>query len=212
MTCSQCQGIERAFDRRRARKDLQAYRRRGPNRSTGVLLDALKAAGVEHKSLLDVGGGVGVLQHELVAAGVRQVTSVEASRAYLDAAREEAQGRGYAPRASYRCGDFVDMAPEIAPADVVTLDRVICCYHDVEGLVRPSAERALKLYGLVFPPDTWWMKLYTLLANGYFRLRRNPFRLFVHDSAAVDALIRGVGFRRRFGQRVGGWLVWVYER
>ena len=45
------------------------------------------------------------------------------------------------------------MSDEIEAADVVTLDRVICCYPDMEALVGRSAERALRLYGLVHPRD-----------------------------------------------------------
>jgi magnesium-protoporphyrin O-methyltransferase len=176
------------------------------------LLDVLKSAGVEGKTLLDIGGGIGAIQHELVAAGADRVVSIEAASAYIDLAQTEAQRRGYADRARYRLGDFVDLAPELEPADVVTLDRVICCYHDAQNLVRLSARHARKLYGLVFPPDTWWVKLYVRLSNIYFRLRRNPFRLFVHPTEAVDALVRGEGLRQRFFRRVGVWQVLIYER
>src|SRR5687768_139711 len=45
--------------------------------------------------------------------------------------------------------DLVSVAEAEAPADVVTLDRVICCYHDMVDLVTPSAETAPRLYGAV---------------------------------------------------------------
>jgi magnesium-protoporphyrin O-methyltransferase len=212
MNCCQCQGIECSFDQKKAREKLDGFRKNGPAKTTRILIDALKAAGVENHTLLDIGGGVGAIQHELVAAGARGVTGVEASTAYLKATEEEAQQRGYADRASYQHGDFVDLAPDIKPADIVTLDRVICCYHDVEGLVGSSAALAGRLYGLVYPPDTWWMKLYTLLANVSNRIRRNPFRLFVHSSKKVDALVRRHGLKRRFFQRAGWWHIVVYER
>ena len=88
---------------------------------------------------------MGAVQHELINAGVQQVTSVEASSAYLNAAKEEAQRRRLADHVSYYHGNFADLASDIAPADIVTLDRVICCYHDMEKLVGLSAARARKL-------------------------------------------------------------------
>ena len=35
--------------------------------------------------------------------------------------------------------------------DILTLDRVICCYPDMQKLVGLSAKRARKLYGLIYP-------------------------------------------------------------
>ena len=112
-------------------------------------------------TLLDIGGGVGVAQLDLLSAGLRSATDVDASSAYLDVAREEAQRRGYSERVSYRHGDLVALAPEIEPADIVTLDRVICCYHDMPALVRASAAKARRLYGLVYPHDAWWTRCYS---------------------------------------------------
>lgn len=211
-SCCQCQGIESSFDHKRALKELEAYRENGPANTTRIFLEALRAIGVEGRSLLDVGGGVGALQHELAKAGVSRIVSVEASTAYLETAREEAGRRGYIDRACYRHGDFVDLAPQIETADIVTLDRVICCYHDVESLVGLSAARAGYVYGLVYPRDTWWTKLYTQLRNALFRLQGNPFRIFVHPSQAVEAVIHKNGLRRKFHWHSANWQVAVYQR
>src|SRR6266508_4007771 len=117
MDCCQCRGMESQFDRGEAERKLRAYRRGGPVLST--------------RTLLDIGGGVGAIQHELLKAGAARATDVDASNAYLDAARAEAARQGHADRATFHHGDFVALADAIAPADIVTLDRVICCYHDM---------------------------------------------------------------------------------
>ncbi len=212
MNCCQCQGIETVFDRKRVADELKTYRRRGPNRSTRVLLAALQAEGVAGKTLLDIGGGIGAIQHQLAAAGVKGVIGVDASTAYLELARAEAVQRGYAGRAAYYHGNFVELAPQLAPADIVTLDRVICCYHDVEALVNASAARAGQLYGLVYPLDAWWVKLARPLVNAFFWLRGNPFRIFLHSSQTVEALVHGHNLQRHFYRRVGLWQVAVYRR
>ncbi len=98
MSCCHCQGGEAVFDAKVARKELRHYRRRGPRKTTRLLLDALKAAGVAEQTLLDIGGGIGVIQHELLRAGVTEASGVEASTAYLAAAREEAALQGHADR------------------------------------------------------------------------------------------------------------------
>lgn len=212
MNCCQCQGIETVFDRKHAAQELKTYRRRGPNKSTRVLLAALKAEGVDGKTLLDIGGGVGAIQHDLAAAGVRQVVAVDASSAYLHLARAEAERRGYAGRAVYHHSNFVDLAPDIGPADIVTLDRVVCCYHDVDSLVGLSAARAGRLYGLVYPWDSWWVRLARPLLNAGFWLRRNPFRIFIHPGQTVEGLVRRQGLTPSFYRRVGLWQVVVYRR
>lgn len=212
MNCCQCQGIEELFSQQYVAKELAQYRAKGPVKTTRILIDALRAQDVDGLTLLDIGGGVGAIQHDLIEAGVREVTSVEASAAYHIAAQAEARRRGLADRVSYRYGNFVDLSPEIAPADIVTLDRVICCYDDVQNLVDRSAARARKLYGLVYPRETWWTKIALRLENLYFRLRRSPYRAFLHDTRSVEAILDRYGFKRSFYRQTFEWQVAVYAR
>ncbi len=212
MNCCQCQGIEELFNEQYVAKELSRYRAKGPLKTTRLLIDALKEEGVQGLTLLDIGGGVGFVQHELLGAGVLNATDVEASTAYLAAARAEAQRRGHAEHVSYYHGNFVDVAANIAPADIVTLDRVICCYHDMETLVGLSTARARKLYGLVYPRDAWWVKIGLAVENFFYRLRRSPFRVFFYPTDAVEAVVRSNGLKRRFYRRTWVWQVVVYTR
>ena len=93
MNCCQCQGIEELFSQEYVAKELSRYRSKGPDRTTRILTEAITELGVEGLTLLDIGGGVGAIQYELLASGVDQATNVEASTAYIEAAREEAQRR-----------------------------------------------------------------------------------------------------------------------
>jgi hypothetical protein len=163
--------------------------------------------------VLDIGGGIGAIQHELLAAGAAQATSVEASAAYLRAAREEAERRGHAHRISYHAGDFVALADRIAPADIVTLDRVICCYPDMESLVGRSADRAQRLYALVYPRDTWWVGLGFRAMNLVMSVARRAFRVYLHPATAVDAVARRHGLTPRLARRAGPvWQIALYTR
>jgi hypothetical protein len=214
MDCCQCKGIETLFNEKEARNKLRAYRKDGPSKTTRMLIEALKelSQGIEGMTLLDIGGGVGAIQHELLRAGVKSATGVDASTSYVKAAREEAERQGHADRVSYHHANFVDIAPQIPPADIVTLDRVICCYHDVQTLVGLSVAKAGRLYGLVYPRDTWWMRAAIFTGNLYFRVARNPFRTFVHRTQAVDNLVRENMFQQRFYKTSGPWQVVVYGR
>ena len=197
---------------RMAAKDLKRYRKKGADKTTRLLLDALKSEGLEGMTVLDIGGGVGVLQHELLKAGAKEASSVDASSSYLEAAQEEAQRCGHLDRLSQHHGDFVELAGEISEADIVTLDRVICCYDDMERLVGLSAGRALKLYGVIYPPDHWLIKAFTWLENLYHWIKRNQFRTFAHATVAVDAVIRSAGLERCFSHETLLWHVHLYRR
>ena len=212
MSCCQCQGLEELFDEDYVRGELADYHAKGPDETTRMLVDALRAAGVQGLSLLDIGGGLGAIQHELLTAGAERATNVEASRAYLDAARGEAQRRGLAERIHFEHGDFIDLAGGIAPADIVTLDRVICCYPDMVKLVGLSAARARRFYALVFPRDTWWIKFGLAVQNIYQKLRRSNYRAFAHSTKEVEEIVGSYGLRRHAYQRTMIWQVVVYRR
>ena len=213
MDCCQCQGIDAKFDKKYVAKKLKEYRKNGPKNTTRQLIDALREEGIEGKTLLDIGGGIGDIQHEMLKLGVSQAINNEASAAYLEACREEAERLGHADQIRHIQGNFVEVAKGIEPEDIVTLDRVICCYHDMPGIVNLSVQKTRKLYGLVYPIDAWWTRL-ALLVYYNFRnwLQRNPMRMFVHSPKEVEAIILSSGFKRRFWRKMGAWQVVIYAR
>ena len=212
MTCSQCQGIETLFNKRRATKELSRYRKKGPRKTTRILIRAVESGGVDGMSLLDIGGGIGAIQHELIKAGASGAIDVDASTAFIEAARDETERQGHADRVKYLYGDFVNLASDIPEADIVTLDKVICCYHDMVALVKLSSAKARRVYGLVFPRDTWWMRLANPFQNFFLWILRTPFRVYIHRTDAVDAAVRVSGLERKFYRRTSLWQVVVYVR
>jgi magnesium-protoporphyrin O-methyltransferase len=210
--CSQCEGIEKQFDPREARRKLAEYHRHGPTGTTKRLIDALRAAGVEGARLLDIGGGVGAVTLALLEAGAAEATHVDASRAYIDVAREEAARHGLVERVTYRHGDFVALAEEVPEADIVTLDRVICCYHDMPALMGRALDKARAAVGLVYPRDRWWMRAAVWLLNLGLAVMRDPFRGFVHRERDLEAVVRAHGFTPRFRSYTLVWQVAVYSR
>lgn len=213
MNCCQCRGIEQVFNAKVAARELRAYRKKGPGKTTRLLIDALKSKGVEGLSLLDVGGGVGKIQHELLDAGADRAVSVDASSGYLQASQGEAERRGHGDRTKFIHGNFVELAQGIGEADIVTLDRVVCCYPDMNALVGLSAERARRYYGLVYPRDTVFARAGIAVLNlMVWFVWRTPFRGFVHRTESVDAEVRRHGLKKVFFRKTIVWQVVLYAR
>lgn len=193
MPCCKGQNYDRMFDARTATKELRAYEKRGARGATRRLLDALRASlrasGTENFTHLDIGGGVGVLQHELAESGATQTTAVDASQPYLELLRKAATERGYEARQVRVAGDFADVADDVEPSTVVTLDKVICCYPDLPALVSASAAKATRLYGIVVPRDGAVVRAVVRVGNWVIRnLLRWEFQGFIHPLAAIDRL------------------------
>jgi magnesium-protoporphyrin O-methyltransferase len=208
-TCDCCPNT---FSSRDAEGDLRRYREKGADKTTRALIDAIVAEGVDGASLLDIGGGIGAIPLELLAAGAARAESVDASEAYVDVARAEAERRGLGDRTAARVGDFVALAPGIEPADVVTLDRVVCCYPDLVALLEAAGSHARRLVGLVYPRDSWWNRVAARAIAVFGWLTRDATRWYLHRPGEVDAILRGSGYRRREVTRDMIWQVVLYTR
>jgi magnesium-protoporphyrin O-methyltransferase len=167
---------------------------------------------VDGLSVLDIGAGVGAVHLALLEAGASAAVDVDGSPAYIAVAREEAARQNVDERVTYATGDFVELAPTIAPADIVALDRVVCCYPDMGALVAFSAARARRRYGLVYPRDTWWIRAAEVVFNGTLRLFRQRLRMWVHRTRDVEAVIADAGLRPVHRRNGIFWQVVVFER
>lgn len=112
----------------------------------------------------------------------------------------------------YVAGDFVALADEVDPADLVALDRVICCYSDMAALVGRSATLARRRYGLVYPRDSWLGRVGVAFLNAGFRLSRSSFRTYVHRTAEVGAILAAHGLVKVLHRTTLIWQLAVYER
>lgn len=211
MTCAHCVDAGRVFDERTARWELRRFRWLGPSRPTRYLLREVTSRMDGPASLLDVGGGVGVIPRFL-AERITTGTFVEASEAHLAVARREAERHGFADRMTWHAGDFLDLAPGVPDHDAVTLDRVVCCYPDMDALVAATAARARGVYAVVFPREGLLNRIAFPLTNLYLRLRGSAFRIFLHPTRRVDDAAALQGLRLASVRRTLLWQVRVYER
>lgn len=199
------------YDGRDAEKDLAAWRRHGARETTRELIDVIRHHGVRDATVLDIGGGVGVVHTALLESGAARAIDVDAAREYLQVAQAEAERRGLAGRIDYRFGDVVEIAADLPPADIVTLDAVICCYPYLGRLLEASVRSRPRLVGLTYPRDVWWMIAFMRLYNLAHALRRSPARYFIHRHRSVRRLLADAGYAEIHDGGTPDWRVAVYE-
>ncbi len=205
--CCSTRGCDEFFTDSVARRDARRYRRRGLDANAQRLVDFLRREGVDGRTVLEVGGGVGAIQLELLRAGAAATVNAELSAAYEPYAVELADEAGLGGRSERRLLDFARQGDEIETADVVVLHKVVCCYPDYETLVGEAARHAKHELVLTFPRDVVWMRFGFALMNLFERMRRRSFRVYLHPPAAVVAVARAHGLERASHHRG---LVWEF--
>lgn len=195
------------FDEKVARRDLRRYRRKGLDRPGRRLAEMLRQVGVTGRTVVEVGGGIGALQVELLQAGAVHATNVELSPNYEQASRALVDEAACAGKVERLFGDIVQ-EPSLAPeADAVVLNRVVCCYPDAGALMEAVADRARSAIGLSFPPDNRAARLVVGATNLFLRVRGSEFRAYVHPPASILAPAFARGFRVDQSGRAGVWRV-----
>jgi hypothetical protein len=197
-SCCDPRGCDRFFGRRFARRVARRYRKRGLGGTERRMVEFLEREGLDGASVLEVGGGVGELQVELLKRGAERAVNLELSPAYDDEAGRLLAEAGLQGRVERRIHDIA-VAPEaVEPADVVVLHRVVCCYPDYERLLGAAAEHARRLLVFSYPPRNPISRTIIWLQNLGLRLMRREFRTFAHPPAAMVAVLRERGLEPRY--------------
>ena len=194
--------LDEIFSPKQAAADARAFRRDGLDAEARRIADAVRRSVEPGFTVLEIGGGVGAIQLELLRDGASTSTNVELSRSYEDVARALIAEAGLEGRIDRRIADFVASSADVAVADAVILQRVVCCYPNATGLVTAAADHARRVLVLTFPVDRWWMRRAQLFLNLWPRVRGWKFRAFVHPTSAVLAAASARGMRlaeRRVG-------------
>jgi 2-polyprenyl-3-methyl-5-hydroxy-6-metoxy-1,4-benzoquinol methylase len=183
--CSQAE-YGRFFNRQAAAKDARRFRKRG---LTGTARTLVTLAGdVRGRTVLDVGGGIGGIELELLEAGAASATSIELSSAYEEEAAALLAEHGLATRVERRVGDFVADASSVEPHDVVVLHRVVCCYPDMDTLVAEAAGHARRTLLLTYPQDRALVRAGIRVVNLALRISRCGFRTYAHRVGRILAV------------------------
>ena len=207
-----CEITDNAFSEEEAKADAKEYRKRGPARQTKLILEAIRSLKLKNAALLDIGGGVGAIYHELLKDVVHEATHVDASSAYLKEAKEETARRGNTERVKFIHGDFTEVSSDLPQVDIVTLDRVVCCYPDFRGLLKAAADHSRSALALTYPREIWYLRWGLACVNFFQRLRKDPFRVFLHPVSEIESLLNNEGFAKTSGKRLFIWEMALYQR
>jgi 16S rRNA G966 N2-methylase RsmD len=210
--CCSPKGYRWIFSERSARAEAKRYRRKGLDATSRRIVDYLKAQGIEGRTLLEVGGGIGAIQLELLKAGAASAVSIELTPTYEEAARELLDEAGLADRVERKVMDFAQSAGQVQAADVVVMNRVICCYPDMPRLAGAAADHAGELLVMSFPRQSWWIATGLWLANLIFKVTRREFHVFLHPPDRIIATSESHGLRAALDQRGVLWTVAALRR
>jgi 16S rRNA G966 N2-methylase RsmD len=201
-------GYDAVFDARFAEKRAGRYRRRGLTRTERRLVEFLAStdADLGGQSVLEVGGGVGEVQLELLSRGVTHATNLELSTAYEAEAFRLIDEAGVSDRVHRIIGIDLAVSPEaVERADVVVLHRVVCCYPDVERLLAAAADRARRTIVFSYPPRTVVTRAMVALSNLMIRASGRSYRGYVHSPEIMVDVIRSRGFQPTYRHRGAAW-------
>ena len=210
--CCNPRGCDRFFTPRFARRVAKRYRKRGLDKTARRIVEFLEQRGIEGATVLEVGGGVGEIQIELLKRGAARAVNLELSPAYEEEAKRLLREAGFEERAERRLHDIAVDAESVEAFDVVVLHRVVCCYPDYERLLGAAAQHARSALVFSYPPRNAASRLFIAAQNLIFSLLRREFRTFAHPPSAMLAVLEGRGLRRTSAQHTLVWQVAGLER
>lgn len=212
MTSINCCGADKLFDLRGAQKEMKKYKHKGAKKTTKKLLELLFHKEISEKTLLDIGGGIGVIQWSFLEKGGKNTMDVDASKAYLEVARLYAEENDFLDKVQFQYGDFVEKSDEINTYDYVTLDKVVCCYPDYESLLAQALKKCYKTIGLIYPMGGLISKFFAQMEQVYFYFKKIPFATYIHSPRDIESFILSKGFKAVHKKISFPWLVQIYDR
>jgi 2-polyprenyl-3-methyl-5-hydroxy-6-metoxy-1,4-benzoquinol methylase len=211
-SCCPSRDYRRFFNQRFARRLANRYRKRGLDPTAQTMVQFLQELGIEGATVLEVGGGVGEIQIELLKLGAARAQNLELSPAYEQQARMLAGQAGVQGRLDWRIHDLAQDPAAVVPADLVILHRVVCCYPDYERLLGAAADHARRALVFSYPPRNALSRAFYGVFNLVMRLTRSSFRGFAHPPGAMLGVLEDHGLRRTYGRRSRIWQVAGLER
>jgi magnesium-protoporphyrin O-methyltransferase len=212
MSCCTPTGYRTIFGPKTIDRDVRRYVKKGLLPSARWVLEGLRAPTLTGRSVLEIGGGIGDLQIELLRAGAAHATNIELIETYETAAGRLIAECGFEQRIDRRIGDFALDADTAPIADVVVMHRVVCCYPDPDALVAAACEHSTDQVAITVPRESWWVKLGFATMNVWLRLRRIGFRGYVHPVERMTAVAANHGFHLTHEQRGRIWTSMILGR
>jgi magnesium-protoporphyrin O-methyltransferase len=210
--CCNPRGCDQFFGPRYAARAAKRYRKHGLGPAERRIVEFLDRRGIEGATVLEVGGGVGEIQVELLKRGAARTLNLELVAAYDAEAERLLRDVGVQDRAERRIHDIAVDPDGIEPADVVVLHRVVCCYPDYQQLLAAAADHARRFLVFSYPSHNLLVRQLIGAQNGVCWLLRKEFRAFIHPPDAMLAVLAGQGLRVTHAHQGIIWQVAGLER
>jgi magnesium-protoporphyrin O-methyltransferase len=178
------------------------------------LLYLLCDVSTEHPTLLELGCGSGAMSVTLLESGAESVDGVDLSPESIATATRRAAAAGVAERAHFTVGDG-SVVP-VQRHDWVVMDRVICCFADMERLLGHAIAAADKRVCFTVPDSRGMWGVFNRIGWGFeawlTRFRRNACPGYVHSLDLITRRLADSGFELLRDRRMGVWYAAVWER
>jgi magnesium-protoporphyrin O-methyltransferase len=205
--CCSPKGYRSIFSKKRAHAEARRYRHRGLDRTSRRIAELLKQHGIVSRTLLEVGGGIGAIQIELLRAGITRAVNIELTPTYEEAAQGLLREAGLEDRVERRVMDFAEPTGAVEAADIVIMNRVICCYPDMPKLAGAAADHAREVLVVSFPKERWWTRAVISLGDLALRVARQQFQVFLHPPDKIIATAERHGLKSVSNQTSFFWEV-----
>jgi 16S rRNA G966 N2-methylase RsmD len=211
-SCCDARGCDGFFTSRMARRAAERYRKNGVDKTAQRMLAFLEEQGIEGATVLEIGGGVGEVQIELLKRGAAHALNLELSPSYDEEAMRLVREAGLEGRTERRRHDIAADPGSVEPADVVVLHRVVCCYPEYERLLRAAADHTRRLLVFSYPPRNVLSRFLLGAQNLLFMLQQKEFRTFAHPPARMLGVVEERGLAHTYSYRPVVWQIAGFER
>lgn len=214
MTCchgQECAGANKFFSKF-STKYAKRFRKKGLEKVQTRLLEGIKRVSIPSAEILDIGCGVGALHITLLRDGATHATGVDAATGMIRQAGTFAREHGVFEKVTYVPGDFTLVGNDFKPADITILDKVVCCYENVDELLSKSLEKTRRVFAVSMPRENAFVRFGFLIEIFLAKLFKASFHPYWHDWKNLRTMIASRGFKPIYEGRTLLWSIAVFER
>lgn len=211
MNCCAANGTNKFFNKYASQYE-KYFRKKGLHKEQKYLAEGIRTCGLADAELLEIGCGVGGLHLSLLKEGAARATGFDISERMIATAERLSREMGLANRTHYWHGDFVELHENAPHVDVTMLDKVLCCYEDLQELLSRSLAKTRHVYAVSYPRDRLWARLFLKAGIICCKIFRISFHPYYHSPREVVQQITGAGFEISYERHTVMWAVQVFKR
>ena len=194
-----------------ARLSRCCYNLRGLGKSQQFFVNSLNRLGIANTQLIEIGCGVGALHQTLLLQGAGFAVGVDLADNMLKQAQIAADKNHLSACTRYMQGDFVQIVDSIEPADIMLMDKVVCCYPDADSLLKTALSRTRRILAITYPRNKWWVRAAVAVEAFFLKLSGSSFRSYVHSPLLISHIIQCEGYVLESEYQDSAWIsqIWL---